>query len=89
MPSGGNTAVVMNKKVIRLSVSADIKGGLPFYSSPLPYRFWQKEGCRLVRLLSFCFPEWVWSIKECNVMERIDTERLFGQTTESPMSAQR
>lgn len=64
MPSGGNAAVVRNKKVIRLSVSADIKGGLPFYSSPLPYRFWQKEGCRLVRLLSFCFPEWVWSIKE-------------------------
>lgn len=69
MPSGGNAAVVRNKKVIRLSVSADIKGGLPFYSSPLPYRFWQKECCRLVRLLSFCFPERVWSIKACNGME--------------------
>ena len=54
-PSGGNAAVVRDKKVIRLSVLPDIRGGLPFYPSPLPYRFWQKECCRLVRLLSFCF----------------------------------
>lgn len=82
MPSGGNAAEVMNKKVIRLSVSADIKGGLPFYSSPLPYRFWQKECCRLVRLLSFCFPEWVWSIKACNGMEGC---RVARRATQRPV----
>ena len=54
-PSGGNAAVVRDKKVMRLSVLPDIRGGLPFYPSPLPYRFRQKECCRFVRLLSFCF----------------------------------
>ena len=38
-PSGGNAAVVRDKKVMRLSVLPDIKAHYLFYPIPLPYLF--------------------------------------------------
>ena len=53
-PSGGNAAVVRDKKVIRLSVLPTKEADYLFIHR-LCLPLWQKECCRLVRLLSFCF----------------------------------
>ena len=68
-PSGGNAAVVRDKKVIRLSVLPDIRGGLPFYQSPLPTALAERVLSACPTAFFLLITEWVWSVKECNGME--------------------